>query len=187
MCKKINIIVLLLVFFLSGCQIQDPQKKEQNNFSSIGLDEPSRLNNMDIYNSLKELKHAFLTASTSNVCCIYPREKVYYLIEDNKMGLSLDSIYVRESYFNCVYSNDVLLITDRIENGSAALQALISNNPGTFTKKQEGDLVYYYIQENECRYYFWIQNDSLLQLNIPTSLDLSFSDILDNLAYMDIN
>lgn len=92
-----------------------------------------------------------------------------------------------ESYFNCVYDNEVLLITNRVENGNVDLEVMVGNNPETFTKSRVGDLEYYYIYEDNYNYYFWMQDGYSLQLNVPDGLELMLSSVVDNLIYMEIN
>lgn len=82
-----------------------------------------------------------------NARFIFPDERIYYLADDNHLGLSLSTVNVRESHFNCAYDDEILLITNRVENANAELESMVNNNPETFTKMQEGNLEYYYIQE----------------------------------------
>lgn len=185
--RKINIIVLLSLLVLSGCQAPDTKNTSSEAATDFSIEEPMQLTSMDTYGSLFELEAAFSIASTSNARSIFSDERIYYLADDNQLGLSLENINVRESYFNCVYDNDVLLITNRVENGNVDLEVMVGNNPEIFTKSQVGDLEYYYIHEDNCNYYFWVQDGYSLQLNVPDGLELVLSNVVDNLTYMEIN
>lgn len=100
---------------------------------------------MDTYGSLSELENAFSVASTSTARSIFLNERIYYLVDNNQLELSLENINVRESYFNCVYDNEILQITNRVENGNVELEVMVGNNPDTFTMLQAEDLEYYYL------------------------------------------
>lgn len=185
--RKTNIIVLLSLLVLSGCQAPETTDISSEAATDFSIEEPMKRTSMDTYGSLFELEAAFSIASTSNARAIFPDERIYYLADDNQMGLSLKKINVRESYFNCVYDNEVLLITNRVENGNVDLEVMVGNNPEIFTKSQSGDLEYYYIHEDKCNYYFWVQDGYSLQLNVPDGLDVVLSNVVDNLTYMEIN
>lgn len=172
---------------LSGCQAHESEDISLEASYTLEVEEPLQLTSIDTYSSLTELEEAFSTASTSNARSVFPDERIYYLTDNNQLGLSLRNINVRESYFNCVYDDEILLITNRVENGNVDLEVMTNNNPETFTKKQEGNLEYYYIQENGWNYYFWIQDGHSLQLNIPTTSTLELEDFIDNLEYKEIN
>ncbi|MCI9046913.1 MAG: hypothetical protein HFG71_06510 [Hungatella sp.] len=187
MCSEINIIVLLSLLVLSGCQTPNIEDTSSEAATDFSIEEPMQLTSIDTYGSLSELETAFSIASTSNARAIFSDERIYYLADDNQLGLSLKKINVRESYFNCVYDNEVLLITNRVENGNVDLEVMVGNNPETFTKSRVGDLEYYYIYEDNCNYYFWMQDGYSLQLNVPDGLELMLSSVVDNLIYMEIN
>lgn len=187
MCKKSTVILLIFLLMLHGCQAHISQDMSTNTSDAVEAEEPFLLTSIDSYSSLPELEAAFLVASTSNTKSVFPDERIYYLADDNPSGLSLKNIYVRESYFHCVYDDEILLITNRIQNGNTALEIMVRNNPGIFTKMQEGNLEYYYIQEDGWNYYSWIQDGHFLQLNLPTSSALTFHDFIGNLEYKEIN
>lgn len=129
---------------------------------------------------------AFETAASSNTKSIISNEKVYYLSEDNNLGLSLANIQVREGYFKCTYDDGILLITQRLSDGAAGLDVLTTNNPDSFTKKQGNGYEYYYDSDDNADYYYWLQDGTFLQLNIPKGIDLSLDEIIADLAYMPI-
>ena len=147
MCRKITLVVILSLLVLSGCQTSDTKNATSEATTDFSIKEPMRLSNMDTYDSLSELEAAFSSASISKARSVFSDERVYYLADDNQQGLSLEKINVRESYFNCVYDNDILLITNRVENGNVDLEVMVGNNPETFTKSKAGELEYYYFYE----------------------------------------
>lgn len=185
--KKRNILVLFFLFMLSGCQAHESEDTSPGTSYALDAEAPFPLTSIDSYRSLSELKAAFSIASTSNTRSVFPNEKIYYLADDNPFGLSLKNINVRESYFNCVYDDEILLITNRVEDGNVNLELMINNNPEIFTKMEEGNLEYYYMQENGWNYYFWIQDGHSLQLNIPAASTFVFHDFIDNLEYEEID
>lgn len=142
---------------------------------------------MDTYNSLAALESAFLEASTSNTRSVFEDERIYYLSEDHSLGLSLEKINVSKGYFNCKYGNEIMLITNRGEDGHIALEVMVDNNSEIFTKQQVGNLEYYYIYEKFCNYYFFEYDGYLLQINIPDDSEMEFGDMINYLTYMEIS
>lgn len=185
--KKRNILVLFFLFMLSGYQAHESEDTSPGTSYALDAEAPFPLTSIDSYRSLSELKAAFSIASTSNTRSVFPNERIYYLTDDNPFGLSLKNINVRESYFNCVYDDEILLITNRVEDGNVNLELMINNNPEIFTKMEERNLEYYYMQENGWNYYFWIQDGHSLQLNIPAASTFVFHDFIDNLEYEEID
>lgn len=172
----VKIIILLLLFILfTFCW-----KSEKNE----NLNDLTPLQAVDTYPSLEAFTYA-LEADVENSCPVLHYGTLYYLEEDQ--GLHLESVKVGESYFNCQYENDILLITDRAEDGNAVLEHLLVNNSDLFIKETTGALEYYVIQGDDVTYYFWIQDGDLLQLNLPVDSDVTWPDVLSSLESVNLD
>lgn len=143
---------------------------------------------VDIYGSLEDLMQAYNIATASNARTISEsaEEKVYYLADDNSLGLSLTKIEVTESYFNCIYNDEICVITNRYEDGASALNSITSTNTNTFTKEQTDGYEYYYASDKNYKYYLWLNDGVYMNLNVPTGVDIDIKDIATNLESMAI-
>lgn len=177
MCKISVWIMALaaLIVVLAGCR------------SKAALTEtPSQMISIQTYESLDELLAAFAAAEVPVTRAMIDDEKVYYLPENNVFGVSLQEVQAAEAYFNCVYDNGMMLITKRYENGPHALEHMVANNQEVFAKKQEGDMEYYYADEDGIAYYFWVQDNTYLQLNIPEEVSIKLTEVASNIKCMDL-
>ena len=100
------------------------------------------------YKSLDALAAAFEPDTASNIRPLFDDEKVYYLSDDNIFGASMQEVQDAESYFNCIYDDGVMLITNRYEDGYGALEHMTANNSDVFSKKQIDGIKYYYAVED---------------------------------------
>lgn len=141
---------------------------------------------MDRYASLDELQQAYNMEVSSNtsVSSESTEEKVYYLAENNSLGLSLVEIQVRESYFNCIYEDGTSISTNRYEDGPAALESIVLRNPDTFTMKQSGEYEYFYAVDEEYHYYLWLYDGTYINSNVPIGAGISIEDIVPNLKLL---
>ena len=135
------------------------------------------------YKSLDALAAAFEPDTASNVRLLFDDEKVYYLSDDNIFGASMQEVQVNESYFNCIYEDGIMLITNRFEDGRRALEHMTANNSEVFSKKQTDGMEYYYTADDETEYYLWIQGDTYVQLNVPVGSDIGLGDVVKDLEY----
>ena len=138
---------------------------------------------IETYRSLHELAAAFESAAVSNARIMFDDEKVYYLSDDNIFGASMQEVEVNESYFNCIYDDGIMLITNRYEDGRRALEQMTANNSEVFSKKQTDGIEYYYMADDETEYYLWIQGDTYVQLNVPVGSDIGLGDVVKDLEY----
>ena len=88
------------------------------------------------------------TYRSLNARIMFDDEKVYYLSDDNIFGASMQEVQDAESYFNCIYDDGVMLITNRYEDGYGALEHMTANNSDVFSKKQIDGIKYYYAVED---------------------------------------
>ena len=135
------------------------------------------------YKSLDALAAAFEPDTASNVRLLFDDEKVYYLSDDNIFGASMQEVQVNESYFNCIYEDGIMLITNRYEDGYGALEHMTANNSDVFSKKQIDGIEYFYAVDDGVEYYLWIQGDTYVQLNVPVGSDIGLGDVVKDLEY----
>lgn len=181
MYKKLVWIIALAVMLI-GCQSKAASTETPSQKAEI----PKHMISIQTYESLDELLAAFEVATASNAKTMIDDEKVYYLPENNAFGVSMQEVQAVESYFNCVYDNGMMLITKRYEDGPRALENMVANNTEVFAKQQEGDIEYYYANEDGIEYYLWIQDNTYLQLNIPEGDSISLSEVVQNIECMSI-
>lgn len=141
---------------------------------------------VDTYGSLEELMQAYNIATASDTRAISEsaEEKVYYLTDGNNLGLSLAKIEVKESYFNCIYNDGICVITNRYEDGASALKSITSTNTNTFTNEQADGYEYYYVSDEDYKYYLWLNDGVYMNLNVPIGVDIDIKDIMLNLESM---
>lgn len=180
MMYKIVIGTIALIAMLTGCQANVALSETLPQVSA----EAKTLTSIQTYESLDDLVAAFETATASNVRSLIDDEKVYYLPEDNLLDVSIQEVQAAESYFNCIYDDGTMLITNRCEDGYRALKHMTANNPDVFSKKQIDGIEYYYTVEDGVEYYLWIQDDTSLQLNVPVGSNISLGDVTENLEYI---
>lgn len=180
--KLIGFIVLAAL--ITGCKA---------NADSVDLVSPETVEQeaspyfaADTYSSLEELVQAYNIATASNASTISEsaEEKVYYLADGNDLGLSLEKIEVKESYFNCIYNDGTCVITNRYEDGASALDSIISTNASTFTKEQADGYEYYYASDEDYKYYLWLNDGVYMNLNVPAGVDIDIKDIAADLESM---
>ena len=169
---KMMIGIIALIVMLTGCQ-SNAIPTETSLQESV---EP--LIDIETYKSLDEL-----AAAVSNARIMFDDEKVYYLSDDNIFGASMQEVQAAESYFNCIYDDGVMLITNRYEDGYGALEHMTANNSDVFSKKQIDGIEYYYAVEDGVEYYLWIQDNTYVQLNVPVGSNIGLGDVVKDLEY----
>lgn len=174
---KIMIGIIALITLLTGCQANAARSERSQQAST----EAETLTRIQTYESLDDLVAAFETDGDSNTKRVLDNEKVYCLPEDNIWNASIQGVEAAESYFNCIYDDGTMLITNRYEDGDRALENMTANNSDVFSKKQMDGMEYYYAVEDGIEYYLWIQDDTYLQLNVPLGSDIRLGDVAENL------
>lgn len=183
--KKLTIIVILMVFCLSGCQnsmeVSETTLEDKENISESVANRE--------YDSIED----FLASNNESILAMNPQKISRSATPSNAAVFSAidNNVSVADSYiavtYECKADNDIFqlkLATYTSNNGEEQLDSVVNSNPGIFTEEEIGDILTYYCPGSQYDWfdcYAMVIDGKMFVVNIEKGYDEYIETVLNNL------